>query len=87
MYLKFFLQKFFPKKILTPEKILHDRIPFTLQATASYDPTTDMYRIQFDYPAEILDPLLDASPHIQLTFPSRDVRARKDALIHHLFSQ
>lgn len=68
------------------EKLLHEKIPFSLSATASYDSSTGMYRITFDYPDTVLDPILDANPSIQLTFPSHDVRSRKDALIHHLLT-
>ncbi len=63
-----------------------EKIENELSCVASYDPTSDSYRITLTYPAIILDPLLDLASRINITIPTKELRERKDAIVHRLLA-
>lgn len=68
------------------EKISQEKIPRQLLTLATYDVTTDMYKIESYYPAQVLEPLLESSSHISITLQAKDVRDRKDDFVRRLLA-
>lgn len=80
--MKNFPKKFFLKNSRPPFEI--PKIPYRFETVASYDPISEMYKLEIFAPAVFLEPFLSSDPVVQFSFTSSDIRARKDALIRFL---